>query len=270
MRQPKSPASKGFTREHSIWVSRAVILIVVTAALSSYFYQPVGILAITLDLLFRCYLHFVAGGMAHEGSHGHLGNSRQANLWWGRLALVPTTVPYVTFRHTHLHHHSHTNLPGQDPDAFLDTHHKWQIPFRAVAMPHQWVFWMKRHGKFGRKERIEYVLTYVAYFAIYATIAYFVGTPRVLTGLLGSAVLHSMLLWYLFAIKTHEGYSTGTAEERSHNYAGKALYWFSFGLSMHQLHHLKPRLSWLEMGAHVKPAPLLRQLRFQTDRKAAS
>src|SRR5688500_13052789 len=93
------------SRTTSVWTSRAVIVAVVAGALGSYFWQPVGGVAWTVDLLVRTYLHFVAGAMAHEGVHGHLGRSRTANLWWGRLALLPTTVTYVSFRQTHLAHH---------------------------------------------------------------------------------------------------------------------------------------------------------------------
>ena len=233
------------------WISRLVTLIALGGAFTSYLYQPVGWIALAIDIAVRAYLHFVAAVMAHEAVHGHMGKTRRANDWWGRLALLPTTVPYVTFRKTHLHHHAATNIPARDPDEFLNTHHTWQIPFRCFALPYHWVLWMWRNGKFTRRDRIEYALHYVGVAAIYGGIVSFAGWQRVLFGLLFSAMLHSLLLWYWFAIKTHEGYSTGSPEERSHNYEGRALYWFSFGLSPHRVHHMEPKLAWLQMSRRV-------------------
>jgi len=68
-------------------------------------------------------------------------------------------------------------------------------------------------------------------------------------------ILVSLLLWYPFAVQTHEGFSTGSAIERSHNYYGRFMYWFSLGLSMHRAHHLQPALSWIELRPFVQPTP---------------
>ena len=238
-------------RARAIMFNRMITCATVSMALASYFWQPTRLILYAIDIVFRAYLHFVAGVMAHESVHGHLGNTRSSNDWWGRIGLLPTTVPYVTFRKTHLHHHSATNIPEMDPDEFLNTRHSWQIPFRAFALPYHWVVWMIKNGKFSRRERIEYLLHYGVIAIVYGVIAYFTSVERVLIGLLASATLHSLLLWYYFAIKTHEGYSTGEPETRSHNYKGQLVYWFSFGLSMHQLHHMQPRLAWLQMAKFV-------------------
>jgi fatty acid desaturase len=203
--------------------------------------------------------------MAHESVHGHLGNSRSANTWWGRFALLPTTVPFVIFRKTHLHHHAATNVPERDPDEFLNTSRSWQIPFRAWALPYHWVVWLHRHGRFTRRDRFEYAATYIIEAGLYGAIAYFAGIERLILGLIPSATLHSMLLWYGFGIKTHEGYSTGPAETRSHNYNGRLIYWFSFGLSMHRLHHLRPNLAWLQMANQVQIGSWSQRLRLERD-----
>lgn len=253
------------SRRVAILMNRLTISIVVPLALGSYFWRPSGILSIVADILVRTYLHFVAGAMAHEAAHGNVGSTRRSNLWWGRISLIPTTVPNITFRKTHLHHHASTNIPGKDPDEFLNTAHRWEVPFRALAMPHHWVVWLYKQGSFGRRERIEYVLHYLAIIAVFSLIAAFTGAQRVLLGLLPAAILHSMLLWIFFAIKTHEGYSTGIAETRSHNYYGKPLCFLSFGLSMHRLHHLKPGLAWLQMIDQVSPGTWKQRLFLARD-----
>ena len=236
------------SRVNAILINRAITCASVGGAFASYFWMPPGMIAYALDIIFRAYLHFVAGVMAHESVHGHLGNTRSSNFWWGRLAILPTTVPYVTFRKTHLHHHQATNIPELDPDEFLNTPHFWQIPLRALALPYHWVHWMRRTGRFTRSDRVEYALNYLVVAVVYGSIAWFVGWERVLIGLCASAALHSLLLWYAFAIKTHEGYSTGAAETRSHDFQSGWLYWFSLGLSKHRVHHMEPRLAWLQMS----------------------
>ncbi len=256
------------TRARAIRVNRITTAAAVTAALGSYFWQPGGILQYALDILARAYLSFVAGSMAHEAAHGHLGNSKAANRWWGRLAMIPTTVPFVTFRKTHLRHHAATNIPGADPDAFMNVRRFWQIPLRAYALPNYWLVWLVRNGRWSRADTLDYAVSRLAHAAVYVAIAMHVGVGRVALGLFPALVLHSFLLWYGFAVKTHEGYSTGAPETRSHNYRGRFLYWFSFGLSMHRLHHLKPGLAWLQMAGRVPRATWRQSLSLARDMHA--
>ncbi len=253
------------SRAQSILVSRLIIVAVVAGSLGTLFIQPHGILEWTLDILLRGYLLFIAGGMAHEGTHGHLGQSKTHNLWWGRLALLPTTVPYNIFRKTHLYHHQYTNDPELDPDAFLNPTERWQRPFRALMMPHHWLLWLRRHGKWHRADWIDYAVTYAVYLSVYAAIASQVGTARFIAGLIPATIVHGYLLWYPFAIKTHEGYSLGSVEARSHNYYGQLAYWFSCGLALHRVHHQKQQLGWLQMRPFIERGTLLQALTFRRD-----
>ena len=252
-------------RSQGIVINRITASVAVILAMAGYFWQPIGGVQYALDILVRAYLSFVAGAMAHEAAHGHLGRSKSSNLWWGRLAMIPTTVPFLTFRKTHLRHHAATNVPEADPDAFLNTKKSWEIPLRTLALPHHWTLWLCRHGHWTRRDTVEYLATYLIYFTIYGAIAAFVGVERVALGLFPALPLHALLLWYGFAMKTHEGYSTGTPQSRSHNYYGRGLYWFSFGLSMHRLHHLKPGLAWLQMRNEVPSGTWTQCLRFERD-----
>jgi ring-1,2-phenylacetyl-CoA epoxidase subunit PaaE len=212
-------------------------------------------LAYAIDIIFRSWVTFLGTVMAHEGTHGHLGRSKTANFWWGRLALIPTLVPFTNFCKTHHLHHLHTNIPDRDPDHFMNARRAWELPFRALAMPHQWFFWLRRRGRIRRSDVAELLLNYMGIFAVYAVVALVVGVPRVLAGVLPALAIVSILLWYPFAFKTHEGFSTGSDEERSHNYYGAFMYWFSLGLSMHREHHLKPGLTWVELRPLVARSP---------------
>ncbi len=238
-------------------LSRGVVCAVVAGSLGGLFFVPANGWVYVADVLLRSYLAFVGTVMAHEAVHGLMGRTRAANLWWGRLALVPCMVPFANFRKTHLLHHRFTNEESRDPDHFVkpDANREWELPLRAVAMPHHWFLWLrKREGVDGSHVR-ELLLDYIGIALVYLPIFLLVGLERMVSGMLPLLVIVSLLLWYPFAFKTHEGFSTGSPESRSHNYYGRLMYWFSFGLSMHRTHHLRPHLGWIELLPFVEPAP---------------
>jgi fatty acid desaturase len=243
------------TVRRSIVIGRGLIVALNLACLGSLFWQPTGVLALAADVVLRAYLMFLGTVMAHEATHGHMGATRAVNFWWGRLALVPAGVPYTNFRKTHNLHHAHTNDPELDPDHFARPRRPWEIPLRALLMPHQWFFWLRARGRAGRAHVTDLLLNYAGLAAVYGAIAAVVGPARVLAALLPAQLLVSVLLWYPFAIRTHEGWSQGAPETRSHDYYGRFLYWFSLGLSLHRVHHLRPQLTWLELRTHVRSAP---------------
>jgi len=198
---------------------------------------------------------FIGTVMAHEGVHSHLGRTRSANFRWGRFALLPTMVPFTNFRKTHHLHHAYTNIPGRDPDHFMKSRNSLEIVLRAIAMPHQWFFWLHKRGRIRKHDLVELVLNYAVIFAVYGVLLNFLGPSRLFWGMAPALILVSILLWYPFAVQTHEGFSTGDAEQRSHNYYGRFMYWFSLGLGMHRAHHMQPKLSWIELREYVEDAP---------------
>lgn len=242
-------------RERIYLLNRLIICAVVTLAFGSYFWTPIGPWQTTFDILGRAWLIFVGSTMAHEATHLHLGATRRANIWWGRLSVVPSTVPSISVRKTHLVHHANTNIPEKDPDRFLKPEHWWEIPFRCLGLPHYWFAWLVRNGHVKRGDWIELALTYTVYLALYTGIGWAVGPTRLAIGLFPALALNSVFLWYLFAVKTHDGYSIGTQEERSHNYYGRFVFWISMGLSMHRVHHIYPRLAWIEILPLVQRSP---------------
>ena len=229
------------------WLSRFVVLAVVATAMGSLLLEPASLFGYLLDVLFRSYVMFLGTVMAHEGIHGNLGRSRTTNVWWGRIALLPTMVPFSNFRKTHLLHHAFTNIPDKDPDYFVRPRNVFEIPLRAVAMPHHWFFWLWNRGHIDRDHLLDLLLNYVGIFSAYALLLFAVSPWRLVSGMVPALILVSLLLWYPFAVKTHDGYSTGSAESRSHNYYGRFMFWFSLGLSMHRTHHAQPALAWIEL-----------------------
>jgi beta-carotene hydroxylase len=229
-----------------------VISAIVLASIGMLLIQPDGVSAYVIDIVFRTYVMFLGTVMAHESIHGNLGRSRSANLWWGRIALVPVMVPLTNFRKTHLLHHAFTNLPDQDPDYFVRPRNILEIPLRAVAMPHHWFFWLWKRGQINRGHLVDLILNYAGIVLLYGALLMVVGAQRLVLGMVPALLLVSVLLWYPFAVKTHEGYSTGRADSRSHNYYGAFMYWFSLGLSMHRAHHARPHLAWIELKDFVE------------------
>jgi fatty acid desaturase len=130
-----------------------------------------------------------------------------------------------------------------------------ELVLRAVAMPHQWFFWLRRRGRMKRSDLVELALNYVGILVVYAAVLAYVGPSRLFWGMAPALVIVSVLLWYPFAAQTHEGFSTGAAESRSHNYYGPFMYWFSLGLAIHREHHIRPKLSWIELRDYVQEAP---------------
>ena len=242
-------------RDQLYLLSRTLTVVIVFLSTVTYFWTPQTPLQWTADILFRTYLMFLGTVMAHECTHGLLGRTKKANFWWGRLSLIPCTVPYINFRKTHLMHHAHTNHPELDPDYWVKPNHWWEVPFRALSVPHNWITWLKRRGRIQRRDVIEWGIHYVFIFAFYIAIGMVAGVERTAWGLFVPLVLVSHLLWYPFAYWTHEGHSLGDSEYRSHNYYGHTMFWLTLGLSMHRVHHEHPRLAWIEMLPFVEKNP---------------
>ena len=236
-------------------LSRTIICLTVLLSLGTLFIPLTNLMLFPVDILLRTYLIFVGTVMAHESVHGHLGRTRSANFWWGRIALLPSMVPFTNFRKTHQLHHAHTNIPGLDPDHFMKSRNFFELCLRALAMPHHWFFWLRKRRRLKRNDLVELLLNYFGIALLYALVLVFVGPARLFWGMVPPLALVSILLWYPFAVQTHEGFSTGSAIERSHNYYGRFMYWFSLGLSMHRVHHLQPKLSWIELRPFVVSAP---------------
>ena len=242
------------TRQQTQLINRTVICVSGLLAMGSLFLHPANLGESVLEVIARTYLMFVGAVMAHEASHGHLGRSKAANYWWGRLALVASMTPYINFRKTHHLHHAHTNIPEKDPDHFVKPRTWLEIPIRAALLPHQWFFWLWKRGYVSKSDVHELVWNYVLIGAVYSVLLAFVGPTRLVGGMAPALIAESTLLWYVFALKTHEGFSTGSPESRSHNYYGQLMYWFSFGLSMHRAHHLEPQRTWLDLRSQVSQA----------------
>lgn len=242
-------------RPQIYYLSRTVICVVNVVSIGTLFIPTANVFHAVADSLLRTYLIFVGTVMAHEGVHGHLGRTRAANFGWGRFALLPSMVPFTNFRRTHQLHHAFTNLPDKDPDHFMKSRNFPELLLRAIAMPHHWFFWLRRRGRLKQSDVIELLFNYAGIAFVYALVLSFVGPSRLFWGMTPALILVSVLLWYPFAVQTHEGFSTGSPDERSHNYYGSFMYWFSLGLSLHREHHLQPNLSWIELRPFVKPAP---------------
>ena len=236
-------------------LSRLVVVAVLVLSLGTFFWTPQGPVQWTADIVFRVWMMFLGTVMAHECTHGLLGKTKRMNGVWGRLSLIPVTVPYVNFRKTHLMHHAHTNHPEKDPDYFVKANRWWEVPIRAVSVPHHWIVWLFRRGQVRRADVVEWAMTYVVIVGLYLAIGLQAGIARTAWGLFPALVLVSIFLWYPFASMTHEGYSLGEAEYRSHNYYGRVVYWATLGLSMHRIHHMKPYLAWMETRQFVEDDP---------------
>jgi len=249
--------ARGPAKEKIYNLSRAVSVGLVGLGVGSLYLQPTTGAEWILDVIMRSWLMFLCTVMAHECTHGQMGRTRKANMWWGWFSLILPTVPYVNFRKTHMKHHVHTNDPTDDPDFFVvPKYTALEIPFRAVAHPHHWIWYLGKRGMISRRDAVEWAMNYVFLFALYGSIGYFAGWQRLAIGMGAPLVIVSLVLWYWFALKTHEGFSVGDSEFQSHNYYGRLTFWLTLGLSMHRVHHEHPKLTWIEALPFVEEDPL--------------
>lgn len=77
----------------------------------------------------------------HECAHFSVFRSRRANAWvaWACGALI--MVPQVHFRWEHHHHHTFTNLRGQDPELIDMPATRWDYLWYLSGVPYWWSSW---------------------------------------------------------------------------------------------------------------------------------
>ncbi len=250
-----SKNTKKAERNWNIKVNRVIIVMLISLSTLQYFWQPQG-LGWIVDISLRVYILFLCGVMGHEASHSCVANTKMGNIWWGRLSFIPLAVPNVQFRITHRYHHAFTNEGDKDPDMLLKMDSIWQFPAKALAMPHHWVVWLKKNGLLKKQVLWEWLFSYTFFIIYFGIIAYNVGVERILLGLLPAQIINSFILWYPFAVKTHEGHHVGDQRIRSHDYYGHFMYWATMGLSMHRAHHMHPQLGWLQLRKFIQKGPL--------------
>jgi len=146
-------------RPQVYYLNRTLICVICLLAIGSLFVPVVNSLHLVVDILVRTYLIFLGTVMAHESVHGHLGRTRRANFWWGRIALLPSMVPFTNFRRTHQLHHAFTNVPDKDPDHFMKSRNLLELALRAIAMPHHWFFWLRKRGRLKSADLLELFAT---------------------------------------------------------------------------------------------------------------
>src|SRR4030095_13661795 len=159
-----------WTRGRIFYLSRAIICTALIASLGTLFIPISGLWLRSLDVILRTYFIFVGAVMAHESVHGHLARTRSGNFWWGRIALLPSMVPFTNFRRTHNLHHAHTNVPEDDPDYFMKSDNFIELALRAIAIPHHWFFWLRKRGRLNRADRLDLLLNYAGIACVFTIV----------------------------------------------------------------------------------------------------
>src|ERR1044071_253153 len=162
-------------RPQIYYLSRSIICLAVLLSIGTLFIPLPTLLLMPGDILLRTYLMFIGTVMAHESVHGHLGRTKAANFWWGRIALLPSMVPFTNFRKTHQLHHAHTNIPELDPDHFMKSRNFFELWLRALAMPHHWFFWLRKRDRLRRRDLLELLLNYLGIALLYVVVLAVVG-----------------------------------------------------------------------------------------------
>src|SRR5690242_2155011 len=179
-------------RRQIYYLSRTIICLTLLLSIGTLFIPLSSLVLMPADILLRTYVIFIGTVMAHESVHGHLGRTKTANFWWGRVALLPSMVPFTNFRKTHRLHHAHTNIPELDPDHFMKSRNFFELYLRALAMPHHWFLWLRKRRLLKRGDLIELLLNYLGIALLYAVVLAVVGPTRLFWGIVPPLMLVSV------------------------------------------------------------------------------
>ena len=86
--------------------------------------------------LTTCLITGVAGyflfSPMHDAIHSAIGNSKQLNLWIGRISFLyySSLVAFELMRHVHFRHHRNANGPGDEADHVIQSGPAWLRPLK--------------------------------------------------------------------------------------------------------------------------------------------
>ena len=115
-------------------LAHVAVLLAVWAALCAVGFA-VGTFWVWVPIWLACaFVLMGLAGAAHDCVHGTFAGSRLGNTVAGHLLMLPTGVPFATYRQFHLFHHAHT-LGDHDPEGRpADFTARWQYALYLVGL----------------------------------------------------------------------------------------------------------------------------------------
>lgn len=117
------------------WPTLALTAVCVIVELLTVFMLYQHKLNPLLAVLINIVASFTAFTPMHDASHGSIfmGSHRYLNTLVGLVSSSCFPVPFFAFKHLHLMHHKHTNLP-QDPDLWAGSGPSYLLPLRWMSI----------------------------------------------------------------------------------------------------------------------------------------
>lgn len=198
----------------------------------------VGFLAAFLGFLLFSYVLFLP---LHEAAHGNIsGTNKKTNVvdeTVGGLAGFLIVAPLTVFRALHLAHHQNTNVFGRDPDLWVSGQSLPTIAFKCLTIWPYYVFYFLKSDQFTLKTKLRGVVEITLVF----TVAYFLpgdlGPCWLLAGIVGTSVDAFVLDWI-----PHHPHIESSPFKNTRNFRGRLLFLLMQGHSLHQIHHLNPKV----------------------------
>ncbi|TDZ93478.1 fatty acid desaturase [Mycobacteroides salmoniphilum] len=90
---------------------------------------------------------FVLFTVLHDASHYSISSHRWVNVAFGRVAMffVSPLISFKSFAFIHIEHHRNTNDGASDPDHFVTSAPRWQLPIRFPVMDLPYISFLVRH-----------------------------------------------------------------------------------------------------------------------------
>jgi fatty acid desaturase len=194
----------------------------------------------------------------HEAVHGNIAGSPRF-LWIekavGQISGYVLLAPFPGFRQLHLHHHSHTNDPAEDPDYFVKTDYPFVMVLRCMFVQPVYIYhlWKLARDPVGMRAFVEEIVLVVSYPVVIAA-AYWYGFGNelmllwILPGYIGVVMCPLFFDWPVHHPHADQGRYGDTAILRFRQPWQFVMDVFFCGHTYHLIHHMYPRVPFYHYG----------------------
>jgi beta-carotene hydroxylase len=195
----------------------------------------------------------------HEAIHGNIAG-RHAQWRWlelvvGHISGFILLAPYPGLERLHIHHHQHTNDPGEDPDMWVRADNFAMAVLRCMAIQpaYIWSLYKLATDPVGRRA-FAYEMIYIAVYVAILVAAFNLGFGVellllwVLPGYIGVVMCPLLFDWPVHHPHQDRGRYTDSAILLFPKPVRLLVDFLYCGHSYHLMHHLYPRIPFYHYG----------------------
>jgi beta-carotene hydroxylase len=195
----------------------------------------------------------------HEATHDNIVGPDSRLKWLtsliGHVSGFVLLAPYVGFRQLHLHHHSHTNEPEEDPDYWVKSNSYFMVILRCMVIQPVYIlhlYKIARDPVIMRAFVWEMVCVFAYILIIVAAYAFGFGNSLlllwILPGYIGVVMCPLMFDWPVHHPHNEGGRYTDSAVLLFPRPIRRLMDLFFQGHAYHLIHHMYPRLPYYHYG----------------------